>query len=334
MPLTKEQVDAIKQQLMTQLENFPEDKRDQIKEQILSMTDEQVEEFVKQNQLGHMEGANCVFCQIIEGKNPSVKIYEDDANLAILELNPLSKGHTLVMPKQHSDNVFPSTEEVAKKIAAKIKEIYKPNKVQIRENKIMGHPLMEVIPLYGNEGERKQASPEELQRVKSELVAKTPVEAAPKIEMRECIMCSIGKGDVMSYKIDENKTSFATLDINPYTRGHVLVLPKEHVSVSKIPTATFSLAKKIAGKITTRLKPEDVRISTSETQGHAFVEVIPLYDDSVLKREKASPEELEKLQKKLEVKKRKKSAKKKSKKSLEKKKEDLSGLPKVKPRIP
>lgn len=46
----------------------------------------------------------CIFCDIIDGKIPSKKVYEDDATLAILDISQTTYGHTLVMPKKHYDN--------------------------------------------------------------------------------------------------------------------------------------------------------------------------------------------------------------------------------------
>jgi histidine triad (HIT) family protein len=43
----------------------------------------------------------CIFCDIIEGILPSSRIYEDELSLAILDINPFSKGHCLVIPKRH-----------------------------------------------------------------------------------------------------------------------------------------------------------------------------------------------------------------------------------------
>ncbi|MFH0850676.1 MAG: HIT family protein [Candidatus Bathyarchaeota archaeon] len=43
----------------------------------------------------------CIFCKIIEGSTPSHKIYEDDHTLAFLDINPISDGHTLIVPKVH-----------------------------------------------------------------------------------------------------------------------------------------------------------------------------------------------------------------------------------------
>lgn len=44
---------------------------------------------------------NCIFCQIVEGKIPSNKVYEDEQYLAFLDINPVNPGHTLVIPKEH-----------------------------------------------------------------------------------------------------------------------------------------------------------------------------------------------------------------------------------------
>ena len=45
---------------------------------------------------------SCVFCAIVAGEAPALKIYEDDDNLAILDIRPFTRGHTLVIPKRHT----------------------------------------------------------------------------------------------------------------------------------------------------------------------------------------------------------------------------------------
>lgn len=45
---------------------------------------------------------SCVFCAIVAGKAPAIRIYEDDDYLAILDVRPFTRGHTLVVPKRHS----------------------------------------------------------------------------------------------------------------------------------------------------------------------------------------------------------------------------------------
>ncbi|MBU1126640.1 MAG: HIT family protein [Patescibacteria group bacterium] len=56
---------------------------------------------------------DCLFCKIIEGEIPSHKIYEDDKVFAFLDISPVSKGHTLIIPKSHSENLTQGTEESA-----------------------------------------------------------------------------------------------------------------------------------------------------------------------------------------------------------------------------
>ena len=45
---------------------------------------------------------SCVFCTIVAGDAPAIRIFEDDEYLAILDIRPFARGHTLVIPKQHS----------------------------------------------------------------------------------------------------------------------------------------------------------------------------------------------------------------------------------------
>lgn len=65
----------------------------------------------------------CVFCNIIEGKIPSAKIYEDDDVLAILDISQATKGHTLVMPKKHYENILQIPEDDYIKVMSKVKKI-------------------------------------------------------------------------------------------------------------------------------------------------------------------------------------------------------------------
>ncbi len=69
-----------------------------------------------------------IFSKIVAGEIPSYKIYEDDAHYAFLDINPLTKGHTLVIPKREVDYLFDLSDEelsslmlTAKRIAAQIK---------------------------------------------------------------------------------------------------------------------------------------------------------------------------------------------------------------------
>ncbi len=53
---------------------------------------------------------NCVFCKIIRGELPCVKLYEDDKVIVFLDIAPISKGHALVVPKEHHVSITSLTE--------------------------------------------------------------------------------------------------------------------------------------------------------------------------------------------------------------------------------
>ena len=181
MALTDEQSKKIKDQLLKQLSNFPEDKQEQIKGQVESMTPDQVENFVKQNKLNHL-GGECIFCSIAGGNTPSFRVGENEDNIAILELNPLSKGHILIVPKNHVENIGSSAQKLAEEISEKLKEKFSPKAVQSNEIKIMEHPLLEIIPIYGGETERQQASEDDLKALQDEILNENPqVEEKPTI---------------------------------------------------------------------------------------------------------------------------------------------------------
>ena len=50
--------------------------------------------------------SDCIFCKIVKGELPMYKIYEDGATLAFLDIQPVNPGHTLVVAKRHSRNIF------------------------------------------------------------------------------------------------------------------------------------------------------------------------------------------------------------------------------------
>lgn len=65
----------------------------------------------------------CVFCKIISGEFPSYKVYEDDKILAFLSIDPISPGHTLVVTKEHFENLEEINEDSLKDLILKVKEI-------------------------------------------------------------------------------------------------------------------------------------------------------------------------------------------------------------------
>ena len=53
---------------------------------------------------------DCIFCKIVTGDIPSIKIYEDDHVFAFMDINPVSEGHALVIPKIHAENLWEISE--------------------------------------------------------------------------------------------------------------------------------------------------------------------------------------------------------------------------------
>ncbi|AQQ52556.1 HIT family protein [Planococcus lenghuensis] len=85
--------------------------------------------------------ADCIFCKIIDGEIPSIKVYEDEHVYAFMDIMPLSKGHTLLIPKQHREFVYDLTEQeagtlfaAAPKIASALKETFQPVGMNLLNN--------------------------------------------------------------------------------------------------------------------------------------------------------------------------------------------------------
>ena len=104
----------------------------------------------------------CIFCDIIDHKIPSSVVYEDENTLAILDISQVTRGHTIVMPKQHFDNILDADEAVvqqvfqsAKKVAALLKEKTGCVGLNVLNNcgeaagQSVNHLHVHVIPRYG-----------------------------------------------------------------------------------------------------------------------------------------------------------------------------------------
>ncbi len=66
---------------------------------------------------------DCIFCAIAAGEIPSFKVYEDDLVLAYLDINPFSKGHTLVIPKAHSTGLLETDDATLAAVIARVKKV-------------------------------------------------------------------------------------------------------------------------------------------------------------------------------------------------------------------
>lgn len=72
-----------------------------------------------------MRDENCIFCKIAAGEIPSATLYEDDDFRVILDLGPASKGHALILPKEHYRNLYDIDDETLAKAALLAKKMVK-----------------------------------------------------------------------------------------------------------------------------------------------------------------------------------------------------------------
>ena len=66
---------------------------------------------------------NCIFCNIAAGDIPSSKVYEDEDVLAFLDISQTTKGHTLLIPKEHVSNVLAMSEQTSKTVFARLPKV-------------------------------------------------------------------------------------------------------------------------------------------------------------------------------------------------------------------
>ena len=108
---------------------------------------------------------DCIFCKIVSGEIPSHKVYEDNWSLAFLDIAPSSYGHTLVIPKDHFENIYTLPDETlarlalsAKKVAVAVKNATLCDGVNLIMNneknagQIIFHAHIHIIPRKENDG--------------------------------------------------------------------------------------------------------------------------------------------------------------------------------------
>lgn len=113
-----------------------------------------------------MKDDTCIFCKIANGEIPSKTIYEDEDARVILDLGPATKGHALILPKNHYANLFELPEEdakkvivIAKNVATKMKNNLQCDGFNLVQNngEVAGqtvfHFHMHLIPRYKNDGQ-------------------------------------------------------------------------------------------------------------------------------------------------------------------------------------
>lgn len=131
---------------------------------------------------------DCIFCNIVDGDIPCYKIYEDDDTIAFLDIKPLSKGHSIVIPKHHYENILDLPDELYSKMASTVKKVsqvlndkYHPEGILINQNngKKAGqeifHMHVHIKPIYTDTivfdeaNHRKEFSKKEMLKFQDEL---------------------------------------------------------------------------------------------------------------------------------------------------------------------
>jgi len=123
---------------------------------------------------------NCIFCAIAAGEIPSFKVYEDDEVLAYLDINPFTKGHTLVIPKSHSEGLVDTDDATlatiiarVKKVAAHLKTALPCDGFNILQNngeaagQTVKHVHFHIVPRYGQEPIAFESHPGDMEALKA-----------------------------------------------------------------------------------------------------------------------------------------------------------------------
>lgn len=131
-----------------------------------------------------MKDQNCIFCKIANGEIPSTTLYEDEDFRVILDMGPATRGHALLLPKEHYANLFELDDELAakalvtaKKVAARMKDALGADGFNLVQNngeaagQTVFHFHMHLIPRYENDGAGitwtpGNTTPEEMAEVK------------------------------------------------------------------------------------------------------------------------------------------------------------------------
>ena len=136
-----------------------------------------------------MKKEDCIFCKIANGEIPSRTLYEDDQFRVILDLGPATKGHALILPKEHAADIFEISEEtalasgvlvLAKRMAVKMTQKLHCDGMNLVQNngeaagQTVPHFHLHMIPRYHNDGQKinwipGECTQEELEAVKREI---------------------------------------------------------------------------------------------------------------------------------------------------------------------
>ena len=172
MPLKPEEIKELKNQLKQQTQNLPPQQKQLAEQQIDAMSPEAIESMVEQQKSQQVQ----IFRQIANKEVPSAIIAENAHALAVLEIRPVSKGHTIIIPaKAVTDpKALPKeandlAQEVVKKLKAKLKAKTVHEQTEVK----FGEAIIDLIPEYDQpinpQAERQQADPKDLESLAKQL---------------------------------------------------------------------------------------------------------------------------------------------------------------------
>lgn len=133
-----------------------------------------------------MKDSNCIFCKIANGEIPSTSIYEDDTFKVILDLGPATKGHALILPKDHAADLFELPQDTAEKAMALAKRLgrqmvenLKADGLNLVQNngeaagQTVKHFHLHLIPRYKDDGQHILWNPGEISKEEMEEIKNT-----------------------------------------------------------------------------------------------------------------------------------------------------------------
>jgi diadenosine tetraphosphate (Ap4A) HIT family hydrolase len=174
MSLNKEEIAEARKQLLEQVKSLPEGQRAEGEKQVSEMSDEAISEMVEQQRSGG-GGGQQVFRMMVSGQIDTVKVAESGEAIAVLEINPISRGHMFIIPKTQvtkREDLPESVVSYAGELAEKVRVNLGAEKVKVSIEEKFGEMVVEVIPDYGSgisEDGRKKIEKGELEKVKKEI---------------------------------------------------------------------------------------------------------------------------------------------------------------------
>ena len=136
---------------------------------------------------------DCIFCKIIDGEIPAVKVLDKDQVIAFMDINPASRGHMLIVPKKHVENIFEISEDdlsavmnAVKRCAQAVRQALKAEGITVLQlngkasDQIIPHLHVHIMPRWQNDRlsvsqwEMNEGNIDELQEIAREVKEHIP----------------------------------------------------------------------------------------------------------------------------------------------------------------